>query len=753
MDVTTYLEVGPGKALTNAILHTDAFPTTTTVEGFHQALANLYVTGTTPHLPKTITDLPTYPFQHQTYWLPQPTTDHPEFWEAVEQGTLPELLDVDPDRPLAEALPELARWRRRGRTPRYSIAWRPVEDAAEPELNGTWLILAPESETVAARQCEQALRKYGADVDVRTVDAATLDTRSLGDPDGIVSLLGLDESPSTEQEFVPAGAAATVALLQAGLGARLWALTRGAVSTGAEDDPAPRAVQAQVWGLGRVAALEQPERWGGLIDLPGEASEETWRQVARVLSRPYEDQVAVRQAGVLARRLVQARAQGPAAAFRPEGTVLVTGGTGAIGGRIARWFARNGAEHLVLLSRRGEAAPGAAELVAELRELGAEVTVRACDLASRAEVRAAVAEAPGRLTCVVHAAGVAQAASPLADLGVEEYARVVAGKVAGAVHLDEAVGDAPLAAFVLVSSVAGVWGSGGQGAYAAGNAFLDQLAAERRARGRTATSIAWGVWDGDGMGAADGAGDFLERRGIRAMDPDTAVTGMLRALERDETFVAVADMEWERFALGFTSARPSPLLAEIPGARVREPDAGETGDRFGERMAVLTSEERARTLLDLVRAEAANVLHLRSGGEVPDGRPFKELGFDSMTAVELRNRLNAATGLRLPASLIYDHPTPLALAEALRAEFAPAQASPTRDGLAALEQGVDELATEPALVARLEALLWKLRAESDEPDEGLEDASAEEVFALIDRELSGPADLSTTVGKSDGAER
>ncbi|MFI6825451.1 type I polyketide synthase, partial [Micromonospora sp. NPDC050187] len=331
------------------------------------------------------------------------------------------------------------------------------------------------------------------------------------------------------------------------------------------------------------------------------------------------------------------------------------------------------AGHVVLTSRRGERAPGAAELAERLRASGARVTVAACDVADRTQVAALLDGLAGQgdsVRAVVHAAGAPQF-TPLADVSQDELADVLRAKVDGAAHLDELLPDG-LDAFVVFSSIAGVWGSAGQPGYAAANAFVDALVTRRRDRGAVGTAVAWGPWAGGGMAVQGEAQEQLARRGLPAMDPELAVTALQGALDRDDVSVVVADVAWDRFAASFTALRPSPLLDEIPGARPAQTDAnGETGDgtQLGRRLAGMTPVERDAYLLDLVRAQAAAVLGHPTPDAVPADRAFQRQGFDSLTAVELRNRLTAETGLTLPSTLVFDHPTPLALATHLGIEL------------------------------------------------------------------------------------
>ncbi|MFG2905894.1 type I polyketide synthase [Kitasatospora sp. NPDC048286] len=648
-----------------------------------------------------VIDLPTYAFQTRRYWLEAPaagaatpagTPGDERFWTAVEEQDVAALagtLELSADGALREVLPALSNWRRqhRARTTvegwRYRVQWKPLGAPDTARLGGTWLTVAPvglpdgAAERLAA--VERALTAAGADVR-RLELGAESDRARLAEQlrdaaadglAGILSLLALDDAEHPAHPGVSAALLRTALLVQA-LGdaevtAPLWLTTEAAVAvSGAEQVEHP--AQAQLWGLGRVVALEHPDRWGGLVDLPAALDERTAARLAALLAPgSAEDQVALRANGTFGRRLVRAE-RTEAADWRPRGTVLVTGGTGALGTHVARWLAANGAEHLVLTSRRGLEAPGAAELRDELTALGARVTVAACDAADRTALAALLAEHP--VNAVVHAAGVAQNA-PLAETDPAEFAAVVAGKTAGAAHLDALLDGTELDAFVLFSSVAGVWGSGGQCAYAAANAHLDALAQARRARGLAATAVAWGPWAEGGM-AADG-GEHLRRRGLRPMAPEQAVAALAQAVGAGEDALAVADLDWSRFAAGFTAVRPSALLADLPEAVAAQADTtpAEEGAAGGLRavLAGAPAAERERILLDLVRTEAAAVLGHDSVDGVLAGRPFKELGFDSLTAVELRNRIDAAVGLRLSATLVFDYPTPAVLAAHLGAEL------------------------------------------------------------------------------------
>ncbi|WP_326947991.1 SDR family NAD(P)-dependent oxidoreductase [Amycolatopsis sp. NBC_01307] len=776
---TTFAEIGPDGVL--SAMAAESFTGVTEdpvvtpalrgdrpeADAFAAALARLYVRGFAPDwdvvfagtTPRPV-DLPTYPFQHARFWptaAPAPekaSAGDDEFWTAVRQGDLSTLPGFPADA-LQEALPALTEWHEGRREQsivdswRYGVRWVPFETSASPMLKGTWLVVGvPGDERTAS--IADALETHGAkvvgiDVDPHAAFADQLLLATAGHEfAGVLSLLGTAGGAHPEHPVLPTAVAGTVTLVQAlaeiGLVAPLWIVTRDGV-----DRPEP----AQVWGLGRVVALEYPQRWGGLVDLPERFDERAATRLAAVLAgdRDGEDQVVIRSSGTLARRL-ERRPRTGTGTWTPRGTVLVTGGTGALGARVALWLAKSGAEHLVLTSRRGADAPGAAELTAGLTELGARVSVVACDVADRDAVAKLVAEYPPN--AVVHAAGL-DVPVPLPEVTPALFAQVLAGKVAGARHLDELLGDTPLDAFVLFSSISGIWGSGGQPAYAAANASLDALAASRHARGLAATAVSWGPWADGGM--AQGAPEeHLRRRGLPAIAPDAAITALGQALADGDPQLTVADVDWARFAPAFAVSRARPLLTGVPEAAkamapAEEPAAvGETA--FSRLLADAPASERQDALTGAIRREAAAVLGHTDGVEqVGPNRAFRELGFDSLTAVELRGRLATASGLRLPATLVFDYPTPSALAAHLLAGLAPDAGSSLLHELERLEtalatadvpSGVDDL--HGAVAARLQAVLarWNDRR-AGEPKvtaaQQLSDASADELLEFIDNEL------------------
>jgi hypothetical protein len=278
-------------------------------------------------------------------------------------------------------------------------------------------------------------------------------------------------------------------------------------------------------------------------------------------------------------------------------------------------------------------------------------------------------------------------AAPGDDLA--EFTDVLASKAAGAANLHAALGRRPLDAFVLFSSNAGVWGSGGQGAYSAANAYLDALAEVRRADGLAATSVAWGGWAGEGIAAAAGSEEYLRRRGMRTMQPDLALRALRYVMEGGAAFASVADMDWDRFADGFTSARERPLISELVGADgTAQPEPGDAPPELSRTLAGLSPADRERELLQLVRGQSALVLGHDDPAPIRPDRKFQEMGFDSVTSVELCKRLRRMTGLPLPRSVVFDHPTPAGLAARLDEELAPDRpADVPADGDAAEQDG------------------------------------------------------------------
>ncbi|HET9380303.1 MAG TPA: type I polyketide synthase, partial [Streptomyces sp.] len=617
-----------------------------------------------------LTDLPTYPFQRQRYWL----ESRPRVVAAragQEEGGLS-----------------------------YEVSWKGLSLPESVRLGGRWLLVVPErldaDGTRVARDMETALTEHGAAVERVAVDvtASDFDARMQGafeeekDVTTVLSLLGLAEGAHPEHGEVSLAAAASLTLMRRALRddfpARVWAVTRGAVSVAPGE--MPETAGAQLWALGRVAALELPRSWGGLIDLPTGADARSAGLAVRALAvgrEAGEDQIAVRPSGAYGRRVVRVAdtVRPGREGWRPRGTVLLAGDLGAVGEPLVRRLLTDGADRVVL------AGPGPAELPAGLSDVARHVTVTAVpDLTDRAVLAALLTEcAPAAVVVVPPSVGLA----PLESTGPADLAAAVAAKTATATHFDALLDGPDVPELVLISSVAGMWGGTRQGAYAVASGHLDALAARRRARGLPTVSVAWTPWAGS-VTADGSAAESLRQYGITPLEPRTALAELNRVvglgLGGGVGHAAVADVDWARFLASFTSVRPGVLFDDLPDARrVREEEAqaeaAARADRAAARGDASAGTELARSLrdqpanvqrkalLELVTAHVAAVLGEGAPDAVDHGRAFKDIGFTSMTSMELRNRLKEATGLTLPASLVFDHPHPRALADHLRGEL------------------------------------------------------------------------------------
>ncbi|MFD5433653.1 type I polyketide synthase [Kitasatospora sp. NPDC127067] len=645
--------------------------------------------------------LPTYAFQRERYWLPavpeaadgaRPDGDGEErsLWEAVERRdttAVAALLGLADEAPVHDVLPALAAWhgsrnsRARLGDSCFTGSWVPMAAQPASTARGDWLLVTPGPDAGPwPRALATALASGGADV--RTVvlppgtdragAARLLDGGADAPrPEAVVSFLS---HRPPEQSRPSRLLADTATLLQAlddlGAEAPVWCATREAVRVDERDrvvDPA----QAALWGFGRAAAQEYPDRWAGLLDLPLGPDPESLRRACAVLAAAGpEDQIAVRSRGGYVWRLRQA-ALPPGPGWQPRGTVLVTGGTGFLGSHAARALAAAGAPHLLLLSRHGADAAGAAELTAELTALGSRVSVTACDVRDRDALAAVLDAVPPDepLTGVVHTSGVLSTAM-IDQLTQDHLEQVLAVKAQGAQHLHDLTEGRDLDAFVLYSSVLGTVGMGGHSAYGAANAYLDALAEARRAQGLAATSIAWGYAPG-GLGA--GHGDWMTERGLLSFTGESTAAALPALATGREPRMVVSRFDWPVFLAARAADRPNPFLDDLaPVQRARQErseDSGRAAAGLPADYPQLPSARQRQVLADLVRSTTAAVLGHRTPDSIASNRPFKELGLDSLAAVQLRNRLARSTGLRLPTGLAFSHPTPAALASHLHARL------------------------------------------------------------------------------------
>ncbi|WP_399096627.1 type I polyketide synthase [Streptomyces sp. BBFR2] len=630
----------------------------------------------------------------------------------------------------------------------FRTVWQP-RPATGP-ATGTWAVLGPGLPVPGAR-------RYDRMADLRAATAA-----GQAPPDVLVVPLPGPESAAPAGNLADRTRTATteaLTLLQTWLAdprpaGRLVLVTRGAVAASAGDG-VPDLAHAALWGLVRSAQQEHP---GRLVLLDTDTDPASPRALPTAVATG-EPELALRHGTVLAPRLERAGTPAPAddAPLDPDGTVLITGGTGVLGTLVARHLVTaHGARHLLLTGRRGPDAPGAAALARDLRGLGAAtVTLAACDAGDR-EALAALLDAVPRdrpLTAVVHAA-VTLDDGVLTALDAGRLARVLRPKADAALHLHDLTAHLPLRRFLLFSSTAGMLGAPGQANYAAANTLLEALARHRHAAGLPATALAWGYWERTATREEeldrDGLAAQLRRTGIRPLPTDQGLALLDTALATAEPVLAA--VRFDLAALRKRPGGPPPLLTTLLPAAHRPAPPGTGPDALRARLAALDADGRAAALLTLVQERVAAVLGHPAGQAartVPAEHHLTDLGFDSLTAMALRNALDEATGLRLPATLVFDHPTPAALATDLGTRLTPdGAATPpppaTGEPPGALTGALDRLATalESATPderadagARLAALLAGVRGTATDPDAGLDTATDEQLFGLIDEEL------------------
>ena len=658
----------------------------------------------------------------------------------------------------------------------FHTEWTPLRPQTRERSAGSYAVLGEDAHGLA-----DALAELGLDTRSHA-DLAALLAES-GPAADSVSATGPDAVPATGPGIVlapidvpehldPARSAHLVlarglALLQDWLkderlaSTRLVVVTRGAVAT---DDGASDPALAALWGLVGSAQSEHPGRFV-LLDLDASDASATLVPEAVAALELDEPQLAVRTSTVRVPRLRQAT---PSAeedtTLDPAGTVLITGGTGALAQHVAEHLVKDrGVAHLLLLSRRGPDAPGAEELVTRLTGYGASVEVATCDVTDRDALARTLAAVPAAhpLIGVVHTAGVVDD-GVVASLDAGRLEAVLRPKADAAWHLHELTRDMDLAFFALFSSAASVLGAPGQGNYAAANAFLDSLARLRRAEGRTATSMAWGLWADGGMGGRISERELerITRSGVSAMPAGDALELFDAALRTDTAALVTAVLDLNRMR---TSGAPVPAVLRTlipPTARASTAATPESGDPLVARLAGLPPHDQRRELLALVRNQTATVLgHSSSDSVLPDAG-FLESGLDSLTAVDLRNRLAMMTSMQLPPTLAFDYPSPAALAEFLWSQLEPAETD-TGISTAALHGELDRLETVlrsvelaggeyDTVMARLSTLMALPSAPSDatagdfgggygsdldDDVAGLEEASADEVVAFIQREF------------------
>ena len=709
---TLLLEVGPQPVLTAAALR--AWPESAASpkaipslrrnrpdgRQITEALAGVYAAGHLPDFralaPESAhkLDLPTYPFQHRQYWFrdkdaatsPKPDTAvRTEAVRLLEDGRIEELAALldgsDENTATAEVLKKFAAQHNGQRNAqsiadaRYEIRWEKAAAASDIGEGAAWLLIGDDAAIMAPLVAALDARGHrhrvfglpGSDADeerlVSELRAAVADEPGLR----ILNVAALDADASSSmrsllrmQHRVLGGTQRLFrAAAAADLRAPVWVVTRGAQHVLDTDTVSPE--HTALWGFCRAAALEYPQVWGGLADLSCDASD--WAELIRqVLSAsPGEDQIALREHAVHVPRLVRRTGQpnSKQLELRSDATYLVTGGLGSLGLEIAGYLAAHGARHLVLTSRRapGDAAQRHIDSLCE--QYGCDIRVVAADVANPHDVARLLtgvqAELPA-LAGVVHAAG-ENSTSPMSSLEGSEVDRVFSGKVWGAWYLSEAITELKLDFFLTTSSISSVWGSFGQSAYSAANAFLDGLTWRLRRQGLPAISVNFGPWS-TGMADADARAQ-LERRGVKTLSPADALAGMADVMVNPAAPEGVvARVDWSRFLPIYFQAGRRALLAEVarevPDA-VSSAPGGSGSTRLVEELTAAPVQQRRKLVLEYLRDTVADVTRVEAA-EIREEAGFFDLGMDSLMAVELRRRLEQAVGHELPVTLAMDFP-------------------------------------------------------------------------------------------------
>ena len=645
-------------------------------ESMLESLSALYVAGMDVDwgsfdrdVPCRRTILPTYPFQRQRYW-------------AVSRPASPAADDAH--------RPAFGDWL-------YRIDWQPqplTESRKQQELPaGHWVVFADRGGV--GEELARLLQARGATVSVIFADTwAQERLRALAmlpSCKGVVHLWALDAS--TPQETTAASllqdqqrhCASVVEVIQALAAAertaapRLWIVTRGTQQAGPASELTAIA-QAPLWGLGRVIALEQPELWGGLVDLAPTGVDEAALLLAEIGAADREDQVAFRDRQRYAARLVRAaQVTGQPAPLRSDATYAITGGTGGLGDAVASWMARQGARHIALI---GRSAAAGSEVAQRLERQGVHVRAISADVSQRGQLARALEEIAGMppLRGVIHAAGVlADALITKQDWG--RFERVLAPKIQGAWNLHTLTETLPLDFFVLFSSTASLLGSPGQGNYAAGNAFLDALAHYRQASGLPALTVNWGPWDGAGMAAGLTARDRKRwaDSGIELLPPEQATIAMASLLAGPAPQVAVVRVDWAQFARSTAAGGPgdlSPLLTEWAEEARRLTPSGQAQVQPQpgglEQLLALAPGKRPAFIREILQRRAGRILGI-APADLPADRSLFDLGMDSLMTMELIRRVKSDFQLTIFPREVYEHPAIGTLSAYLNTELAKAR--------------------------------------------------------------------------------
>lgn len=719
-----FLEVGPGATLTSLAQETVASPDCIWLPAMRRgrddwlqaldAAAGLFVhtealDGRRFQPPGRRVVLPTYPFAGERYEKPLTTST------ARASGTAA----TSPESEAVQNLLYRVEWRERAR-----------RSVSPTTADGCWVLLADRGGVAAALRDilleqgknaivvnpearEPRFEQSTWNVDLRTTDHLVEGWRQLraggGMVSAVVSMLGLDGHPAAETTLqtlaadVEHGLLGLLPLCQSLVTAqlpgspRLWIVSRNAVPASSQQGGVDVA-QSTLWGLGRSLALEQPDLWGGLLDLGAEAAADAARRVhAEIVGSDGEDQVAWRGGQRFVPRLVRAQPTGsPPLSLRPDRTYLVTGAFGGLGCHTVRKMVASGARDLILVGRSGAGSPAGAVLMQELEQAGVRAHVVEADLGEAhhlPRLAAAIDAAEQPLAGVAHIAGLV-GFEPLAALTRDRFVQMLGPKVTGAWGLHELTRNAELDFFLCFSSIASVWGSMGQLHYSAANHFLDALSHHRAALSLPCVSISFGPWSGGGMLDDEGEA-FLARAGIHAMPPEHGMAVIEHLLGRPDRHVVCADIDWHLFKPAMETRRWRPLFDDMAASAPAAATGSGPADGLRQRIAAANPEQALELIVDRVGQHTAKLLGFTDGVPDPDMGLF-EMGMDSLASVALRNSLQSDFDVELPATIAFEHPTVRQLAEFVLGEVCgPDPGAPDRTEATAPETTeADDLAEE-----------------------------------------------------------
>ncbi len=670
-----------------------------------QSLGQLYAVGlpidwvefNRPYAPRKLSGLPTYPFECQRYWIEEASTEQnqssqtlvspvTQLLETGDQDQLMQLLQdggYTPDQVVAprQILEFLISQHQQQAILAnlgsyfYQMDWISKSTSNLPALElGHWVIVTNNVQIgsevghwVQEQGGQYTIVEFNQDpaLFLAALESDILSSENL---QGILHIWQCDEVTASES-VMASSRNACLSLMQLiqhlnqqNSSTKVWMVTQGAIPDQVNDI---NLSQATLWGLGRVIVLEHPDCWGGLIDLDPQISlrDQMTAVIQEILNSDTEDQVMYRRAQRWVPRLVSAsRSTQNTFKVKSDGSYLITGGSGSLGLKVAQWMINQGAQHLVLLSRRGSTSE-VETAISAWTEMGASVQVIQGDVTQPDQVARAIEQVQHGsypLCGVIHAAG-SVGNHPLATMTAEQFESVLKPKVEGGWILHQQTQHLDLELFVCFSSIAAMWGSQGQGHYAAGNAFLDALVHYRRQLGLAGISINWGPWSGGGM-ATENFQEQLKQIGVEALDPQVALQALGVVLQNNAAQTTVVKVDWSQFRRILNIRRPRPFLDVLAPAESSEVSLKFDQTTLLDRLAALPSRQRDSELQQHLQEQLCRVLNLDPSRPVKPEIGFFELGMDSLMAVDLKERLEKSLGVPLPASLAFDAPNLKSLA-------------------------------------------------------------------------------------------